>query len=131
MAHVLGKLGVERALVVHGEDGLDEITTTGLTYVSELKDGIVRDYKIYPEDYGIKRATMKDIGGGTIKDNAKIILNILRGEKGPKRDIVVLNTAAALYVGKVCETIKAGVSLAEDLIDSGKALRKLEELRLP
>lgn len=131
MAHVLGKLGVERALVVHGEDGLDELTTTGFSYVSELKDGIVANYKTYPEEYGIKRATSNDIVGGTTKDNAKIILNILSGEKGPKRDIVVLNTAAALYVGKVCETIKAGVSLAEDLIDSGKAFRKLEELRLP
>ena len=130
VAQVLGKLGSERALVVHGEDGLDEITTTGFTYVSELKDGIVTDYKIYPEDFGIKRTILKNISGGTAKDNADIILNILKGEKGPQRDIVVLNTAAALYVGKKCETIKAGVLLAEDLIDSGKALRKLEELRL-
>lgn len=130
VAEVLGKLGTERALVVHGEDGLDEITTTGFTYVSELKDGIVTDYKIYPEDFGIKRSTAKDISGGTAKDNASIILNILKGVKGPQRDIVVLNTAAALYVGKVCDTIKEGVVLAQELIDSGKALRKLEELRL-
>lgn len=130
VAQVLGKLGTERALVVHGEDGLDEITTTGFTYVSELKDAIVTDYKIYPEDFSFKRATAKDVVGGTAKDNADIILNILRGEKGPKRDIVMINTAAALYVGKVCETIKAGVVLAQELIDSGRALRKLEELRL-
>ena len=130
VAQVLGKLGVERALVVHGVDGLDEITTTGFTYVSELKDDLVTDYKINPEDFGIERATAEDISGGTAKDNANIILSILNGEKGPKRDIVVLNTAAALYVGKVCETIKAGVVLAEELIDSGKALRKLQELRL-
>jgi len=130
VAQVLGKLGSERALVVHGEDGLDEITTTGFTYVSELKDGCVTDYKIYPEDFGIKRATAEDISGGTAKDNASIILNILNGEKGPQRDIVVLNSAAALYIGKKCATIKDGVLLARDLIDSGTALRKLEELRL-
>jgi anthranilate phosphoribosyltransferase len=130
VAQVLGKLGAERALVVHGVDGLDEITTTGFTYVSELKDGIVTDYKIYPDDFGIKRATAEDISGGTAKDNADIILDILKGAKGPKRDIVVINTAAALYVGKKCATIKAGVVLAEELIDSGTALRKLQELRL-
>lgn len=130
VAQVLGKLGAERALVVHGVDGLDEITTTGFTYVSELKDGIVTDYKIYPEDFGIKRATAEDISGGTAKDNADIILDILKGAKGPKRDIVVINTAAALYVGKKCATIKAGVVLAEELIDSGMALHKLQELRL-
>ncbi|WP_291634487.1 anthranilate phosphoribosyltransferase [Clostridium sp.] len=130
VAKVLGKLGAERALVVHGADGLDEITTTDFTYVSELKDCIVTNYNIYPEEFGIKRATASDISGGTAKDNANIILNILKGAKGPKRDIVVLNTAAALYVGKKCKNIKAGVFLAEDLIDSGKAYRKLEELRL-
>jgi len=130
VAQVLGKLGAERALVVHGEDGLDEITTTGFTYVSELKEGIVIDYKISPEDFGIKRATLEDISGGSAKVNANIIINILKGKKGPQRDIVVLNTAAALYVGKVCESIKAGVVLAEELIDSGKAFRKLQELRL-
>ena len=130
VAQVLGRLGSERALVVHGEDGLDEITTTTFTYVSELKDGIVTDYKIYPEEYGIKRALLKDICGGSAKDNAATILNILKGEKGPKRDIVVINTAAALYIGKKCATIKDGVLLAGELIDSGKALQKLEELRL-
>jgi len=130
VAHVLGKLGVERGLVVHGEDGLDEITTTGSTFVSELKDGIVFDYNIYPEEFGINRATPKDIIGGTAKDNANIILNILKGEEGPKRDIVVINTAAALYIGKKCATIKEGVFLAKELIDSGKAFHKLEELRL-
>jgi len=130
VAQVLGRLGSERALVVHGEDGLDEITTTDFTYVSELKDGIVFDYKIYPEEFGIKRTILKNISGGTAKDNAGIILNILKGEKGPQRDIVLINTAAALYVGKKCDTIKAGVIIAADLIDSGKALHQLEELRL-
>ncbi len=130
VAQVLGRLGVERALVVHGEDGLDEITTTGFTYVSESKEGVVTNYKVHPENFGIKEATAKDIGGGTAKDNANIILDVLKGTKGPQRDIVILNTAAALYVGKMCGTIKAGVTLAEELIDSGKALRKLQELRL-
>jgi len=130
VAQVLGKLGAERALVVHGVDGLDEITTTGFTFVSELKAGIVLNYNIYPEEFGIKRAAAKDIIGGTAADNANIILDILNGKKGPKRDIVVLNTAAALYVGKKCVTINTGVILAQELIDSGTALRKLEELRL-
>ncbi|MBU3218014.1 anthranilate phosphoribosyltransferase [Clostridium estertheticum] len=130
VAKVLRNLGSERALVVHGEDGLDEITTTGFTYVSELKNGIVTDYKIYPEDLGIKRTILKNIVGGSAKDNAAIIFNVLKGEKGPQRDIVVINTAAALYIGKKCETIKEGVLLAKELIDSGKALKKLEELRL-
>lgn len=130
VAEVLGKLGSERALVVHGADGLDEITTTDFTYVSELKNGYVTDYKIYPEDFGIKRATAEDISGGSVNYNANIIMDILKGQKGPRRDIVVINTAAALYVGKVCESIKAGVILAEDLIDSGRALSKLQELRL-
>lgn len=130
MARVLEKLAVERALVVHGQDGLDEITTTGFTLVSELKDGIVTDYKIYPEEFGIKRSAAKNIIGGDAQENANIIVNILKGEKGPKRDIVVLNSAAALYVGKKCESLKAGVILANELIDSGDALLKLEELRL-
>jgi len=130
VAQVLRNLGSEKALVVHGEDGLDEITTTSFTYVSELKNGIVIDYRISPEEFGIKRTTLKNISGGSAKDNAGIILNILNGEKGPQRDIVVLNTAAALYVGKKCATIKDGVLLASELIDSGKSLRKLEELRL-
>ncbi|MBU3111182.1 anthranilate phosphoribosyltransferase [Clostridium lacusfryxellense] len=130
IAQVLGRLGSERALVVHGEDGLDEITTTGFTYISELKDGLVTDYKIYPEEFGIQRSSLKYISGGTAKDNAGIILNILQGKKGPQRDIVLLNTAAALYIGKKCSTIKDGVILAGELIDSGKALGQLEELRL-
>jgi anthranilate phosphoribosyltransferase len=130
LAHVLRKLGTERALVVHGKDGLDEITTTSFTFVSELKDGIVINYNLYPEEFGIKRANLKDISGGSAKDNAEIIMGILKGVKGPKRDIVVLNAAAALYVGKKCESISEGVILANQLIDSGKALSKLEELRL-
>ncbi|AEF17503.1 MULTISPECIES: anthranilate phosphoribosyltransferase [Thermoanaerobacterium] len=128
LAEVLLKLGCERALVVHGNDGLDEITTTTTTTVSEVRDGKVTDYTIDPNDYGIRLSKDSDIGGGDSKENAKIILDILNGEKGPKRDIVVLNSAAALYVGKAVDSIKEGVKLAEYLIDSGKALGKLNDI---
>ncbi|URZ08240.1 anthranilate phosphoribosyltransferase [Clostridium felsineum] len=129
IAEVLLKFGRERALVLNGCDGLDEITTTGFTFISEIKDGKIKDYIIRPEDFGIKRSIIEDISGGTPKENAEIIINILKGEKGHKRDIVVLNTAAALYVGKVCESLKDGTRMAQKLIDSGAALRKYEELK--
>ncbi|TCW37336.1 anthranilate phosphoribosyltransferase [Thermohydrogenium kirishiense] len=128
LAEVLLKLGCERALVVYGNDGLDEITTTTTTTVSEVKNGTVIDYTIDPHDYGINLSKDIDINGGDSKENAEIILDILKGEKGPKRDIVVLNSAAALYVGKAVDNIKEGVMLAEHLIDSGAALGKLNEI---
>ncbi|ADL68745.1 anthranilate phosphoribosyltransferase [Thermoanaerobacterium thermosaccharolyticum DSM 571] len=128
LAEVLLKLGCERALVVYGNDGLDEITTTTTTTVSEVKNGTVIDYTIDPHDYGINLSRDTDINGGDSKENAKIILDILEGQKGPKRDIVVLNSAAALYVGKAVDNIKEGVMLAEHLIDSGAALGKLNEI---
>ncbi|KAA5805665.1 anthranilate phosphoribosyltransferase [Thermoanaerobacterium thermosaccharolyticum] len=128
LAEVLLKLGCERALVVYGNDGLDEITTTTTTTVSEVKNGTVIDYTIDPHDYGINLSKDTDINGGDSKENAKIILDILEGQKGPKRDIVVLNSAAALYVGKAVDNIKEGVMLAEHLIDSGAALGKLNEI---
>ncbi|MBP2073318.1 MULTISPECIES: anthranilate phosphoribosyltransferase [Thermoanaerobacterium] len=128
LAEVLLKLGCERALVVYGNDGLDEITTTTTTTVSEVKNGTVIDYTIDPHDYGINLSKDTDINGGDSKENAKIILDILEGQKGPKRDIVVLNSAAALYVGKAVDNIKEGVLLAEHLIDSGAALGKLNEI---
>ncbi|WKV08864.1 anthranilate phosphoribosyltransferase [Thermoanaerobacterium sp. CMT5567-10] len=128
LAEVLLKLGCERALVVYGNDGLDEITTTTTTAVSEVKNGTVIDYTIDPHDYGINLSKDIDISGGDSKENAEIILDILKGEKGPKRDIVVLNSAAALYVGKAVDNIKEGVLLAEHLIDSGAALDKLNEI---
>ncbi len=129
VAEVLLKLGSERAMIVHGEDGLDEITTTAETFISELKNGVITDYKIAPEDFNIKRTELENICGGSAKENSEIIENILKGVKGPQRDIVVLNAAAALYVGKACQSIKEGVLLAEGLIDSGKAFNKLQELR--
>lgn len=128
IANVLLKLGRERALVVHGDDGLDEITTTTTTTVSEVRDGKVKDYKINPEDLGIKLSKPEDLEGGDSVENADIILDILKGVKGPKRDIVVINSAAAFYVGKKVETLEEGVKLAEKVIDSGVALEKLNDL---
>lgn len=128
IAQVLLNLGCERAMVVSGGDGLDEITTTTITHVSELKEGRITDYTIKPEDFEIKLASIEDIKGGSAEENGKIILEILSGRKDSKRNIVVLNSAAALYVGKACESIKAGVKLAEKLIDSGAAYNKLKEL---
>lgn len=128
LGEVLLKLNRERALVVHGEDGLDEITITTTTKVTEVKDGTLRTYLIKPEDYGIKRASIEEVAGGDSEENSKIILDILKGEKGAKRDIVLLNTGAALYVGKITESIEEGIKYAEELIDSGKAYKKLQDL---
>lgn len=128
LAEVLLKLGTEKAMVVHGRDGLDEITTTTTTYVSEIREGKVIDYEIEPEKLGIPLAKVEDIKGSSAKENAGIIIDILKGKRGPKRDIVVLNTAAALYVGKVAENLEQGIKLTEDIIDSGKAYEKLNEL---
>lgn len=128
ISSVLKNLGMERVLVVHGMDGLDEITTTTVTKVSELKDGEIRTYYIDPENYGIPFSNKSDLTGGDAKENALIIRRILQGEPGPKRDIVVLNSAALLYVGKKVDDIKQGIELAEEMIDSGKAYEKLEEL---
>ncbi|ADI74833.1 anthranilate phosphoribosyltransferase [Methanohalobium evestigatum Z-7303] len=128
MALTLKKLGIKHALVVHGE-GMDEISNIAETYVAELKDGMIHTYTLTPEDFGFKRAGPHEIVGGTPGENAQDILYILNGEKGPKRDIVVLNTAAALYVGGVAGSINEGVSIVEETIDSGKALKKLDEFR--
>lgn len=128
LAKVLLKMGSKSALVVHGKDGLDEITTTNITYVSELKKGIVFDYIINPLEFGIPKAEPQDIQGGSASDNAKIIIDVLKGVIGPKREIVLLNSAAALYVGNKCDDIKQGLVIAKRLIDSGKAYQKLHEL---
>lgn len=127
-AQVLLSLGLDRALVVHGDDGLDEITLTTTTSVCEVNYGVIKEYKIDPKDYGFNNIDIKDIQGGTPKENSEIIKNILKGEKGPKRDIVVINAAAALFVGKVVDSIEEGIILAKDLIDSGKALEKYKEI---
>lgn len=128
VGEVLLGLGLDRAMVVHGNDGLDEITTTTTTTVCEINNGKIRKYTLAPEDLGIKRASLSDIVGGTPDENAKVILDILKGEKGHKRDIVLLNSAAALYVAKIVDSLEEGMTLAKDLIDSGKAYKKYEEL---
>ncbi len=129
LANVLKNLNLNRALVVHGS-GLDEITTTGKTKISELKeDGEIISYYIEPEDFGFERVNIEDIRGGDAKENAKIILNILKGEEGAKRDIVVLNAGFALYICGVAKDVDEGIKLANKSIDSGKAYKQLEKLR--
>jgi anthranilate phosphoribosyltransferase len=128
LAEALSMLGLHRALVVHGRDGLDEITITGPTKIAEVRDGRVRVYEVVPEDFGIKRATLEDISGGDAKENADIIRAILNGEKSPKRDVVVLNCAAALVAAGKANTITDGVPLAAQSLDSGAATAKLTAL---
>lgn len=122
------QLGVERALSVSGEDHMDEITLTGETTVSELKDGKVTTYHICPEDFGMKRVPLSELQGGTAQENAKITLDILTGQKGPKRDVVLLNAGAGLYIGGLSESIAEGVKMAEKSIDSGNAKEALDKL---
>lgn len=128
LAETLKGLGRERALVVSGNDGLDEITISGKTKASELKDGVITTYEIDPMDYDIPYGNLEDIKGGTPKENGKILLELLKGEKGTKRNILVLNAGAAIYIGKKAETIAEGIKKAEEVIDSGLGLKKLEEL---
>jgi anthranilate phosphoribosyltransferase len=129
MTEVLKNLGLKRALVVHGNDGLDEITTADSTFVSEFNGRDVVSYHIDPEELGITRASHDALRGEGLEDNVMIAVDILNGQKGPKRDIVLVNAAYALYtVGKV-KNINEGVALAEVSIDSGKALEKLNQLK--
>lgn len=127
VANVLLKLGVEKAMVIHGLDGMDEISTTGKTKVSEVIDGHVDTYEIDPLEYGIDKAKKEDLEGGNATENAQIIKAILNGEKGHKRNIVLINAAAALYVGKVVEKLGDGLDMAAEIIDSKKAFNKLAE----
>ena len=128
MAGVLKELGTVRAFVVHGEDGLDEISTTSESRISELRHNQVQTYTVRPEDFGLTRTRMAELQGGSAADNAEIIRHILKGERGPKRDIVVLNAGAAIAAGGKAEDIAAGVALAQRSIDSGAALDKLNGL---
>lgn len=128
-AEVLQNSGSAHALVVHGSDGLDEITTTGLTFIAESYKGRVKTYEINPEDFGINNSELSDLQGGSASDNAEIIKDILNGKTGPCRDIVVLNAAAAIYAADKTGSVKEGIALAEESIDSKKALEKLELLR--
>ncbi|MGI6669580.1 MAG: anthranilate phosphoribosyltransferase [Acetivibrionales bacterium] len=128
MAEALMRLGTERALVVHGSDGLDEITITGKTKIAELKDGTVKEYFLDALDMGIPRADLTELAGGDAAANADIIRSVLSGEQGPRRNIVLVNAAAALYVAKIANSIKEGLKIAAETIDTGKAALKLEEL---
>ena len=128
MAKVLAQLGSERAWVVHGSDGLDEITTTGATYVAELRDGKVSSFEVTPEDAGLKRADPSDLKGGDPKVNAAAVIDMLSGRVGPYRDIVLLNAAAALVVAGKADDLKAGVAQAAEAIASGKAQATLDAL---
>jgi anthranilate phosphoribosyltransferase len=128
MAQVLKELGTARAFVVHGEDGLDELSTTGPSRVAELKDGQIRSYTVQPEDFGLPRVNLTDLKGGSAADNAEIIRRILAGERGPKRDIVVLNAGAAIAAGGRAADIAAGIALAARAIDSGAARDRLARL---
>ncbi len=128
LANVLKNLGSARAFVVSGNDGLDEMTLTTETKVSELKDGKVNTYSIKPEEFGMTRCKLFELQGGEPDDNARIIREILKGDKGAKRDVVVLNAAAAIAASGKTKEMKEGIKLAEEAIDSGKAMEKLEKL---
>ncbi|MCK5162699.1 MAG: anthranilate phosphoribosyltransferase [Desulfobacula sp.] len=127
-ARALKLLGINKAFVVHGHDGMDEITTTALTRISELSNGTIRSYDLDPLDFFEDYANPEDLKGGDVKINAAITQNILKGKKGPQRDIVILNSGTALVAAEIADNIKTGIVLAEQSIDSGKALEKLELL---
>lgn len=127
-AQALGLLGARRAFVVHGHDGLDEISVCAPTRVSELDDGRVRTYDIHPEQYFGETAEAKDLTGGDPDENAAITRSILGGQRGPKRNVVLINAAAALTAGGLAANLKQGITLAAESIDSAKSLGKLEDL---
>lgn len=128
LAEALSLLGLRRALVVHGLDGLDEITITGPTRVAETREGNIRTYEVTPEEFGLNRAALADIGGGDANENAAIIRSLLEGRKSPHRDVVVLNSAAALVAAGRADHLAGAVPLAMQSIDSGAAAKKLDAL---
>jgi anthranilate phosphoribosyltransferase len=128
IANVLANLDSKHCMIVHGEDGLDEITTTGKTFVSELRDGKVTEYTISPEDFGLIKRDAEDLKGGTPEINAKIALNLLEGGTGGKREITILNSGAAIYVAGKAESLSDGIEKAKESIDSGEALKTLNKL---
>ena len=130
LAQVMSKLGVTRGMVVYGQDKLDEISMSAPTTVCEFKDGWFKSYVITPEDFGFTRCTKAELTGGTPQENAEITRAILRGEKNPKRDAVLMNAGASLYIGGKAQTMAEGIELAAGLIDSGKAMETLEQLIL-
>src|SRR5437879_7836342 len=128
LARVLAELGTVRAFVVHGADGLDEISTTGESVIAEVREGVVRRYTVRPEDFGVPRASIAELRGGDREQNALIIREILQGEPGPRRDIVLVNSAAALVAGLRAHDLKEGVALAARSIDPGRGLAPLGRL---
>lgn len=128
LAQVLGGLGAQAAFVVHGADGLDELSTTGVNRVSHLREGWVKDISLDPAELGLPKARVEDLRGGTAEENAEITRAVLSGEQGPQRDIVLLNAAAALMIGDGAEDLREGLERAGEAIDSGSALEKLEAL---
>ncbi len=129
MAQVLGNLGAKHAYVVHGEDGLDEITTTDKTKVTEWKNGKINTYFISPDSLNIETANKSDLSGGNAEDNAKITIDILDGQKGPKRNIVLINAAAAIVAGDKATDLSEAINIASESIDSGAARKKLDEVK--
>lgn len=127
-AHALQLLGAKRAFVVHGHDGLDEISVCAPTRISELKDGLIRTYDISPEQFFSEKAEPADLLGGNPEENAQITRNILNGEKGPKRNVILINAAAALVAAGQAEDFKQGILMAETAIDDGSATKKMEAL---
>ena len=128
LAEALSMLGLRRTLVVHGLDGLDEITITTATRIAEAREGVVRSFEVEPEEFGMQRATLQDIAGGDATENAAIIRAVLSGEKSARRDVVVLNAAAALVAAGRADQIAQAIPLAEQAIDSGAASGKLQAL---
>ncbi len=129
LARVLGKLGSKRALVVHGEGNLDELTITGETKIAELNNGEVTLYSVTPEELGFTRASLDDLqGGANAEESAEQLRAVLAGEKGPKRDMILINSGAALMAAGLCDDLKSGIVKAAETIDSGKALEKLDQL---
>ena len=129
LAQVLYNLGTKHVLVVHGRDGLDEVTTTDKTFVAEVNAGQFKDYEISPEDFGFKRVALKDLSGGDLSDNVAIAKDVLAAKLGPHRDIVLLNSGCAIYAADRVNSIQEGIKVATEAIDSGKAQEKLELLK--
>ncbi len=128
LAHVLNELGSQRAFVVHGLEGLDEISPSGESKISEVKGGHVRTYRVSPEDFGVKHASLSELQGGNAAENAQIIKRVLGGERGAKRDVVLMNAALAIAAGGKATDFHEGVKLAARSIDSGAAMEKLHRL---
>lgn len=128
IAHVLRNLGSVRAMVVHGMEGLDEISLCGPTKVAELRDGQIKEYTVEPEQFGLERCRLEELRGGNGEESAAIVRGVLQANPGPARDVVLLNSGAALYVAGAAASMEAGMGLAAESIDSGKARQKLEQL---